>query len=838
MVSTNLARATAAATTSDFPTKRLSFADYAAAGFGADLLPILPHDARVNPNSPMFDSLVANRGKVPGQKRRDGWFGFGDWTQRQANADDHRIWAGWGAGVGMQGRRFPALDIDVDDEELANALQKAAASALGDAPTRFGRGSRRILVYAGADLAKRRLAFRRAEGHADPAEGPAARDCRAPDRQADDVLDQVDERPARAPIQAVEFLASGQQYVLEGIHPKTGQPYWWRDDHSLADTGPAGLAVVDGPAIDAFLDSLEGLLERHGYEIVSRSASSGKAQVFQAGLIAPSLGAIERALASIENNVDYDIWLKIGAAVKAAAGPEDEAEAFELWLAWSLTYGDNTPEMALAKWQSLHPPYKVGWDFLQRFATEEGDGTFYGAAEEFGAVEEAPTPETTKPKADLPLNAMFDRYVWVESVGLIADTRTGALLNREKFNVRNRHIGRPTDMRACAYAVLTSNVPRLQVARAITYRPGAGRFVDENLPGLTGRCVNMWKPTAIDLPAAARNEDVKPWLDHVAFVLPNEKERETVLNWLAWIIQNPGEKPNWAIVMGSTAEGLGKDLMLEPVRAALGAANVREIDADDLASGYSDYLAGTRLLIVEEMQMHERKAMMNRLKPLIAAPPYTLRVNIKFQPQYEIPNLIATIFFTNLENALAIGGKDRRYFVTWNNAQPQPDAYYTELVAWFADGGAAYAARWLLDRDVSGFNAKGKAPMTTAKDDMRKAARSLPDEVLEDGIEHKEGPFAHRLFTLDEATGFMQARIGDRPRLTNSYVSARLKRLGLLRIRRQSLGIQPPGTIAPHLKDAPEHQVFCWTIEDTELDNAAVCTAFWTDRTDKEAMFQ
>lgn len=375
MVSANLASSTAAATTQHSPTKHPSFADYAAAGFGADLLPILPHDAEVNPESPMFDSLVMNRGKVPGLKRRGGWMGFGEWTKKHADANDFHIWSGWGAGIGMQGRRFPALDIDVDDEELAAALEKAATSALGDAPTRFGRSSRRILVYAGADLAKRRLAFRRTAGHADAPEGSDSRDPGAPDRQADDVLDQAD-GGARPPVQAVEFLASGQQYVLEGIHPKTGKPYFWRDDYSLANSCPASLAVVDGPAIDAFFDSLEGLLKLYGYEVVTRSAYSGDTQVYQAGLLAPSLGAIERALTAIENNVDYDTWLKIGAAAKAAAGPEDEAEAFELWLTWSLTYGDNTPEQVQAKWHSLHPPYKVGWDYLQRFATEEGDGTF------------------------------------------------------------------------------------------------------------------------------------------------------------------------------------------------------------------------------------------------------------------------------------------------------------------------------------------------------------------------------------------------------------------------------------------------------------------------------
>lgn len=56
---------------------------------------------------------------------------------------------------------FPALDIDVDDPELAEAIHREAVTLLGVAPARFGRGARRILVYVGFGLSKQRLAFRR-----------------------------------------------------------------------------------------------------------------------------------------------------------------------------------------------------------------------------------------------------------------------------------------------------------------------------------------------------------------------------------------------------------------------------------------------------------------------------------------------------------------------------------------------------------------------------------------------------------------------------------------------------------------------------------------------------
>ena len=782
-----------------------TFDDYAAAGFRDDLLSILPHDASVHPDS---IRLTTSRGKVPGRKRESGWVGFANWTQYTATDEDMNRWRGWGAGIGMQGRRFPALDIDVDDPELADAVHRESLIILGAAPARFGRGSRRILVYAGAGMRKERLAFR----PVGDTEGAA---------------------------QAVEFLATGQQYVVDGIHPTTGQPYVWQHDRSPVELGADGLTSITAEQLRTLYLRIEGLLELYGYEVVNRSAMVGgnKATgISTGGLRAPSLAAIGRALAAIPNEVDYDTWLKIGAAVRGSAGPEEEQEAYALWEDWSLQYGGNTPEMVQAKWDSLHSP-KVGWDFLSSYATEEGDGTFHGAWEDFDATEEAPAPgkESKGPPVSSKVQAVFDRYVWVERLKRMCDRETGDLLDREQFNVRNAHIGPPTSSTGSAWSILTSNPRRLTVVKAVTFRPGQELFVTEDLPGLVGLCINRWRDPGAALPETATDADVRLWLDHVALVVPDERERGIVLDWLAWVIQNPGEKPNWALVIGSTVEGIGKDMMIEPVRVALGAANVREIGPDDLVSGYTDFIANTRLLLVEEMQMSERKAMMNRLKPLVAAPPYTLRVNIKFEPQYEVPNIVAAIFFTNMENALSLSEQARRYFVTWNHGQPREATYYEALANWYADGGAAMAARWLLSRDVSAFKAKGRAPDTAAKGAMRLAALPDLEATIHDGLVNREGPFAGRLVTVGEVADWVRNFIGPfRPPSPRRLVGA-LKAAGAIQFdRRPSLGPVPAECRRPHAYDPKQVQLFAMPGDMAALelldDLPALREGFWAER--------
>jgi hypothetical protein len=139
---------------------------------------------------------------------------IGKWSDTLvATVADAKQWVSWGASVGLQSRLYLGLDIDVEDAAAADAIEALALDYLGLAPVRFRDGSpRRLLVYkrAGEVISKRRVAYTDAAGVK----------------------------------HAVELLGKGQQYVVEGPHPKGGV-YQWRHDESPCEWTPATLTEVD-----------------------------------------------------------------------------------------------------------------------------------------------------------------------------------------------------------------------------------------------------------------------------------------------------------------------------------------------------------------------------------------------------------------------------------------------------------------------------------------------------------------------------------------------------------------------------------------------------------------
>lgn len=102
------------------------FQTYADAGFKSEQLPVVPPDAPLSPSSTI---APGSRGKIPGRKLGDGWSGFPGWPAHITTDRDIRTWQDWEAGLGLRGRLYPALDIDVDDEDLASAIQSFATCA-------------------------------------------------------------------------------------------------------------------------------------------------------------------------------------------------------------------------------------------------------------------------------------------------------------------------------------------------------------------------------------------------------------------------------------------------------------------------------------------------------------------------------------------------------------------------------------------------------------------------------------------------------------------------------------------------------------------------------------
>lgn len=337
------------------------------AGF-TDLIPVIPPGASLAPTSKIPPGSV---GKIPGKRTANGlWVGM-NWRETKATSDDIRTWASWGANVGLRSDAFPGVDIDCADEGLAQIVEDAALSQLGPAPVRVGNPPKRLLPYrTGIPFGRMRLWFRRGDKH-----------------------------------YLVEVLGQGTQYLVAGVHPTTGRPYQWSTDP--ATLGVAGLTEITREAADQFLTYLQQAADMLGYECEreGNGKQTAERKGDQSQFLAPSLEELRAAVEALPNTNSMfpsrTDWLKVGYAIRSAAGEENEPEAFDLFSYWSSKWegnarsDGNNAEYVRSEWRRIKGPYSVGWSWLSELARPYGFND-----SPFNVEAEAPATTPTKEEDD------------------------------------------------------------------------------------------------------------------------------------------------------------------------------------------------------------------------------------------------------------------------------------------------------------------------------------------------------------------------------------------------------------------------------------------------------
>jgi hypothetical protein len=253
---------------------------------------------------------------------------------------------------------------------------------------------------------------------------------------------------------------------------------------------------------------------------------------------------------------------------------------------------------------------------------------------------------------------------------------------------------------------------------------------------------NRWR----DARPVAVAGTVQPWIKHVERMIPDQREREHVLNVMAFKVQNANRKINHA-VLHAGVPGSGKDSMWAPFLWAIGGdglANVALVRNEEVTSQWG-YSLESEVMVINELRQAEakdRRALENQLKPLIAAPPEMLPVNRKGMHPYQALNRLFVLSFSNERVAINLPSDDRRWFVIWSDAGRMSDDESAALWAWYKSGGMAAVAAWLQARDVSAFN-PGAAPfMTEAKAIMVEAGMSGAESFLVEMMRARIGEFS------------------------------------------------------------------------------------------------
>lgn len=243
------------------------FSSWADRGFEGELIPVIPPGVRAK----LHGEFCEGDGKTPGSKvlfHRQGegdplepkavarvYYGHAGWRTEEIHPIKLLLWDQHGlpSNIGLRTARFPCLDVDVkheDDRALVEAIQKLVR---GHVSTwmRYRDNSPSCAIafrYVGEGFGKGARAFVTPSGHE----------------------------------AKVEFLAAGQQYVVQGMHA-SGFPLRWRRLGSRKDSLPVAndLPGINGlEGANALLDQVyELVLARGGKPPVKKAASGncGKA---------------------------------------------------------------------------------------------------------------------------------------------------------------------------------------------------------------------------------------------------------------------------------------------------------------------------------------------------------------------------------------------------------------------------------------------------------------------------------------------------------------------------------------------------------------------------------
>ena len=205
-----------------------------------------------------------------------------------------------------------------------------------------------------------------------------------------------------------------------------------------------------------------------------------------------------------------------------------------------------------------------------------------------------------------------------------------------------------------------------------------------------GRTMNTFVPSNLK----PEKGDVKPWLEFMELLVPNEHDRTELLRWCATLIARPDIRMMYGALLVSETQGVGKGTLGEKILAPLvGSTNVSYPSESEIVdSNFNPWLAHKRLAVVHEIYAGHSAKAYDKLKSIITD--RYVAVNKKFQSSYDVENWLHIFACSNSTRAIQLTSDDRRWLVPGVTEEKQNPAYWVKFNAWLNDGGLNFIAWW------------------------------------------------------------------------------------------------------------------------------------------------
>ena len=535
--------------------------------------------------------------------------------------------------------------------------------------------------------------------------------------------------------------------------------------------------------------------------------------------------------------LEYDDWIRVGAALHHQF-EGDHDEGYQRWIRWSEQSDKHEPKQMAMKWRSFGRSVRIVTFASVIYHAREAGALPVAGGGEVSVVEQEAFESLCEQAAEVEGIGGYDKFkakvqamslttlpldkramladevvkAWGKEAGLTKSDVKRALapvkkkggdvarmlvpvwakhwiyvqmtcefynielhygIKREAFNATyGREIEAVTSEKTPADYTL--NDCMIDIVVDAMFWPGAGMFFDYE----GKRMLNTYRDTGI-APCLVMDPDgqtvVDLFMDHLRFTLADEGEQRMLIDFMAWIVQNPGQKINWAILLQG-AQGVGKSYFGTVMTLILGEM-ARSLEPGALSGRFTGWAYGSVLNVIEEIRIagESRYEVMDRLKPFISNS--TIQIEEKGRDHRTVPNFCNYMAFTNHKDSIPLHQGDRRYAPLFSRVQSEAQlfaelggedgaaAYFTKLfneTERRADALAFFLRNWKVSAD---FNAKGRAPHTKARDVMIDLNVSPERTMVEDALlKHKCSVVAEGVLDVTWLTDLCRMEGDDLPK--------------------------------------------------------------------------
>ncbi len=246
---------------------------------------------------------------------------------------------------------------------------------------------------------------------------------------------------------------------------------------------------------------------------------------------------------------------------------------------------------------------------------------------------------------------------------------------------------------------------------------------------------NMWRGYGVE-PAPG---DPEPMLGHIREVVEPDAQ-EYLINWMAWVVRNPADKPRVAVVLRGD-EGTGKGFICSTLVKMFGVHGSQMTQKKHIVGSFNAHMQHCCLMFADEVQFRpgEEEGV---LKTMITEP--TMPLEGKGVDVREVDSYLAMIMSTNQDWAVPASVGARRFVVADVNSTRKGDAeHFERLFAWRdKEGGLAALLHHLLDEHEipAGWHPEKDRVKTQALAEQEAASMDPLDRVLFNILWEGTGP--------------------------------------------------------------------------------------------------